>query len=93
MATLNIEERDTVILTAGKHMSGMDIRYLSDKIEDLFRGQDITVVTLPHDVSIDLIKSSNLEDNTDIEFRKNNPALQDAWEKYQVMLQLTRGSE
>jgi len=86
---LNTEPGDTLIITVDAKTPSSKIRHLQEDFHNIFRGQNMKVLILYSDTDITLIKSSNLEDNTDIDLRENNPALQDAWEQYQVVKNLT----
>ena len=87
---LNTEPGDTLVITLEEGLSYNAVQSVQGTFDDIFKGQQIKIVVISANMDITLVKSSNLEDNTDIELRENNPALQDAWEQYQVIKGLSK---
>jgi len=86
---LNTEPRDTLVITLEEGLSYNAVQSVQGTFDDIFKGQQIKIVVISANMDITLVKSSNLEDNTDINLRENNPALQDAWEQYQIVKNLS----
>ena len=86
---LNTESGDTLVITLEEGLSYNAVQSVQGTFDDIFKGQQIKIVVISANMDITLVKSSNLEDNTDINLRENNPALQDAWEQYQIVKNLS----
>jgi len=86
---LNTEPGDTLIITVDESVPHHTIRNIQHDLHSQFKGQELTIIVIHSNINITLIKSSNLKDNTDIDLRENNPALQDAWEQYQIVKNLS----
>ena len=86
---LNTEPRDTLVITLEEGLSYNAVQSVQGTFDDIFKGQQIKIVVISANMDITLVKSSNLEDNTDINLRENNAALQDAWEQYQIVKNLS----
>jgi hypothetical protein len=85
MTKLDIEYGDTLVVTMAPEDDGFNTRKrLRADFNKMF-GDRVNIIFLPASVKLDLIKTSNLDDQYDLELRENNPALQDAWEKYQTV--------
>ena len=86
---LNTENGDTLVITLEEGLSYNAVQSVQGTFDDIFKGQQIKIVVISANMDITLVKSSNLEDNTDINLRENNPALQDAWEQYRIVKNLS----
>jgi len=88
--TFNTENGDTLIVTLDSNMPSSVIGSTKSAFDKMFADQQLKILVVTSNISLDLIKSSNLDDNTDSELRKDNPALQDAWEQYQIVKNLAK---
>ncbi len=89
MRELNTEAGDTLVITLGENMAHYEVDEIMGSFKKMFKDQQLNIVIVPGGVKLDLIKSSNLEDNYDSGIREDNPALQAAWEQYQTIKGLT----
>ena len=90
MNILDIEQDDTLVLTMAEGLPPMAREKMLQTFRNMYGNQQIKIVLLPFGTKMNLIKSSNLEDGYDASIRKDNPALQEAWEQYQIVLKLAR---
>ena len=86
----NVENGDTLIISMDPNNSSAQHHHQIEYISKLFEDQQLKLMFTKGDVKIDLIKSSNLDDNMDSNLRKDNPGLQKAWEDYQIVKELTK---
>ena len=82
---LNTENGDTLIITLDEILPYKVVQSIQNTFNDIFKGQQLKIIVISANMDMTLVKSSNLEE----ELREKKPALQNAWEQYQIVKNLT----